>query len=69
MPQRTFEPTVSSYPVERPEGPSKPIGTEEELREAIEQLAQNSGKKSMEVTRKKMMHDIRAALTRPRTDN
>ena len=69
MPRRALNPKRNTSPIERPAGPRAPIMSEKELREAIEQMAEDSGKRSLEKTREKIGREMRLALSADKPEN
>ena len=63
MPRRALNTRRNTSPIERPAGPRAPIMSEAELREAIERMAEDSGKRSLEKAREKIGREMRLALS------
>ena len=69
MPRRALNPKRNTSPDETPAGPRTPLMSQKELQEAIERMAEDSGKNSLDKTREKIGRGMRLALSADKPEN
>lgn len=69
MPRRALNLKRDTTPKEGPVSPRMPIRSQKQLQEAIERMAEDSGKKSLEETREKIGREMRVALSADKPEN
>ena len=69
MPRRALNLKRNTSPIKTPAGPTAATMSLGEMREAIERMAKESGKNSLEMTREKIGRGMRLALSADKPEN